>query len=172
MTILKLLSVLRKQNIKLWAEGNQLRYSVPPGSELSADFLAQLTERKAEILAFLDEADKNKKLVPPPIKPAPPSKRNGEMPLSYAQERLWFIDQLQPGSAAYNVAGALWMKGVLKVEQLERAINEIIRRHEVLRTTFTMSGGGRPVQVIHEYQWGDLTMVDLSDLPLGEQSAR
>ena len=129
---------------------------VPLGELFEAPTIAQLSE-KVEALRRAGVG------VEAPVLARAP--RNGEMPLSFAQERLWFIDQLQPGSAAYNVAGALWMKGVLKVEQLERAINEIIRRHEVLRTTFTMSGGGRPVQVIHEYQWGDLTMVDLSDLP-------
>ncbi len=100
---------------------------------------------------------------------APPivrTKREGALPLSYAQERLWFIDQLEPNSAAYNMPGALRIEGRLDVGALERAINEIIRRHESLRTVFQMSQEG-PVQVISDYEGQALPMVDLGGLPAG-----
>ena len=67
--------------------------------------------------------------------------REGELELSFAQQRLWFIDQLEPGSSAYNVPLGVRLRGKLKVEALERAIGEIVRRHEVLRTTFPAVGG-------------------------------
>ena len=89
-------------------------------------------------------------------------------PLSFAQERLWFIDQLQPGSTVYNLPGALRIAGALEMSALELAINEIIRRHEALRTTFQMMGEG-PIQLIVEYEWQVLPMVDLMGLPERER---
>ncbi len=110
-----------------------------------------------------EERRSGKMLTLPPLVKA---QRNGEIPLSYAQERLWFIDQLQPNSTGYNVPGALRIEGELEVGALERAINEIIRRHESLRTIFQMSQEG-PVQVIDDYKWQVLPMVDLGGLPDG-----
>jgi amino acid adenylation domain-containing protein/non-ribosomal peptide synthase protein (TIGR01720 family) len=85
-------------------------------------------------------------LAAPPIEKV---SRESALRLSFAQERLWFLDQLEPGSAFYNVPSGLRIKGPLDAAALERALREIIRRHEVLRTTFT-SFEGRPTQVIHE----------------------
>ena len=68
--------------------------------------------------------------------------REGRLPLSYAQQRLWFLDQLEPGSAAYNMPVGVRLRGELEVEALERALSEIVRRHEVLRTTFCRGGWG------------------------------
>src|SRR5581483_9471138 len=62
--------------------------------------------------------------------------REQELPLSYAQQRLWFIDQLEPGSAAYNIPSAVRLRGRLDEAALRRSLNEIVRRHEVLRTSF------------------------------------
>ncbi len=90
--------------------------------------------------------------------------KRGRVPLSYAQERLWFIDQLQPGSAGYNMPEVMRVTGVLKVDALERAINEIGRRHEMLRTVFKMTEAG-PVQEIREHEWQALPVVDLAVLP-------
>ena len=69
--------------------------------------------------------------------------------LSFAQQRLWFLDQFEPGSSAYNMPFALRLKGVLDVAALERAMTEVIRRHEVLRTRFAVEGG-EPMQVVDE----------------------
>jgi amino acid adenylation domain-containing protein len=77
-----------------------------------------------------------------PILPIP---RDGaELPLSFAQQRLWFLDQLEPDSAAYNIPGALRLKGRLDTSVLERAVTELVRRHEVLRSQF-VPANGRPV---------------------------
>ena len=75
--------------------------------------------------------------------------RDGDLPLSYAQQRLWFIDQLEPGSAAYNIPCAVRLIGPLDAEALGRSLNEIVARHEVLRTSFP-SRDGEPRQKIHE----------------------
>src|SRR5271166_4410362 len=73
--------------------------------------------------------------------------RDGNLPPSYAQQRLWFIDQLEPGSPLYNLASIYRMRGALNVPALQQAINEIVRRHDSLRTTFR-NVDGQPVQVI------------------------
>jgi acyl carrier protein len=86
--------------------------------------------------------------------------RKGELPLSFAQERLWFLDQLEPGGVAYNMPGGIRIKGELDVCALERTVYEIIRRHEVLRTTFGMKDG-EAVQVVHKES---LTKVEVKDL--------
>ncbi|HET6854735.1 MAG TPA: condensation domain-containing protein, partial [Pyrinomonadaceae bacterium] len=88
-------------------------------------------------------------------------------PLSFAQERLWFIDQLEPNSAAYNVPLALRLRGELDVRALERTFIEIVDRHHVLRTTLT-SVNGRPMQVVGETPELFLPLTDLSDTPESE----
>ena len=78
-----------------------------------------------------------------------PVERDGSpLLLSYAQERLWFLDQLDKRSAAYNISGAVQIEGLLDIETLQAAIDALVRRHEILRTTFT-SLEGRAVQEIH-----------------------
>ena len=74
--------------------------------------------------------------------------RRQPLPLSFAQQRLWFLDQLEPGSAFYNVPAAVRLSGRLEVAALERSLSEVVRRHESLRTTFA-EADGQPVQVIH-----------------------
>jgi amino acid adenylation domain-containing protein len=105
--------------------------------------------------------------------PSPPVtlvSRDGNLPLSFAQQRLWFLDQLEPGSAAYNMPLAVRLTGQLEREALERAFAEILRRHEVLRTTFHTTLG-RPVQVINAEQALALPLLDLSQLPADEREA-
>ncbi|HKS08544.1 MAG TPA: amino acid adenylation domain-containing protein [Pyrinomonadaceae bacterium] len=93
------------------------------------------------------------------------------VPLSFAQERLWFLDQLEPGSAAYNMPGAVWLEGELDVVALERSLNEIVRRHEILRTTFCAERG-RAVQVIADSLSLALSLIDVSHFSDGESEAR
>jgi amino acid adenylation domain-containing protein len=88
--------------------------------------------------------------------------RDRELPLSFAQERLWFIDWLAPGSTSYNIASALRLSGRLDLSALERSLNEIARRHEILRTTFPQSDSG-PVQTIWAPRAIELRVLDLSD---------
>src|SRR6185437_9541224 len=63
--------------------------------------------------------------------------RDDALPLSFAQQRLWFLDQLAPGAAAYNLSGRLHLEGRLDTSALEKTLNEIVRRHEALRTIFS-----------------------------------
>src|SRR2546421_524453 len=68
--------------------------------------------------------------------PAPDTTELIVFPMSFAQQRLWFLDQLEPGKSVYNVPEAMHLAGPLDVDALKRSINEIVRRHEALRTTF------------------------------------
>ncbi|HEV3052085.1 MAG TPA: condensation domain-containing protein, partial [Longimicrobium sp.] len=99
-----------------------------------------------------------------------PREGGGPAPLSFAQERLWFIDRLEPGSATYNIPVAQRLGGVLDQAALERALGEIVRRHEALRTTFTEADGS-PVQVIAPFGEFALPVEDLSGLGEADREA-
>ncbi|HZN91762.1 MAG TPA: condensation domain-containing protein, partial [Myxococcales bacterium] len=88
------------------------------------------------------------------------------MPLSFAQQRLWFLDQLEPNNPLYNVPVALRLSGALDVPALEKSLGELIRRHEALRTTFRVERG-QPVQVISPG-----SSVHLQVVPATEEEAR
>jgi len=95
-----------------------------------------------------------------PIPDASPPSSKVEFPLSFPQERLWFLDHLEPGNPVHNLALACRMIGRLDLAALERSVNEIVRRHEILRTTFPYVGG-RPSLVIQEDLFLVLKDVDL-----------
>src|SRR5207302_233762 len=95
----------------------------------------------------------------------------GGLPLSFAQQRLWFIDQLEPDSSLYNMPVVLRMRGPLCVETLVRSFSAITRRHEALRTVFHRGGRG-PLQVILPPSPFALPVVDLSTLPAARREAR
>src|SRR6185369_755917 len=96
--------------------------------------------------------------------PLVPVTREGPLPLSFAQQRLWFIDRFQPGGALYNMPVALRIEGPLSAEVLSRCLGEVTRRHEALRTVFAMQDGA-PVQVVQPAQPFLLPLVDLSRQP-------
>ncbi|HEX8338906.1 MAG TPA: amino acid adenylation domain-containing protein, partial [Pyrinomonadaceae bacterium] len=102
-----------------------------------------------------------------PVLPVP---RHGELPLSFAQQRLWFLDQLQPDSPFYNISGAARLSGELDPSALEKGLNEVVRRHESLRTTFD-SEGGQPHQIISDALHVHVPLLDLSALPEAERDA-
>ena len=97
-----------------------------------------------------------------------PVERDAPLPLSFAQERLWFLDQLVPGHAFYTIPVALRLMGALDQPALHRCFQEVVRRHEALRTTF-VSVGGRPVQVIAPALALTLPVVDLGGVPAPER---
>ncbi len=120
---------------------------------------------KIEQLRLTDQS-----LAAPPIEQ---TDHSSELPLSFAQQRLWFLDQLAPGSANYNIPTVLRLKGQLNVDVLERCVQEILSRHEVLRTTFSEQREG-PVQTVHEEIDFKFPIQDLSHLPAveAEEQAR
>ena len=89
--------------------------------------------------------------------------RGDRLPLSFAQQRLWFLDQLEPGSARYNVAHALQITGCLDAQTLQRSLSEIVKRHESLRTVFTVIDG-QPSQKILPIVTVELPVIDLREI--------
>ncbi|MFN2304953.1 MAG: condensation domain-containing protein, partial [Anaerolineales bacterium] len=155
MTTLEFLSLLRSKKIKLWVEGDKLRYHAPTG-ELTPELLAEMAERKADILEFLRNASND-------TAPILPVLRNQNLPLSFAQERLWFLDQLDVEHTSYNIPFAIRLTGSINVPALEMSISEIIRRHEILRTSYT-TVDGQPVQVINPPDPFKLMSIDLQKI--------
>jgi amino acid adenylation domain-containing protein len=100
----------------------------------------------------------------PPLVQMSPEQRTGPLPLSFAQQRLWFLDQLSPGSAVYILPAALRLEGTLDAAALDAALTEIVRRHEALRTTFERGGDGEPVQRIAPARAVAVPVVDLRGL--------
>lgn len=101
----------------------------------------------------------------PPLVAVP---RREVVPLSFAQQRLWFMEQLRPGNAAYNIPAALRLTGALDVYAFERSLNEIVRRHEVLRTNFR-APKGEPAQFVAAYEPELLVVDNLEVLPETER---
>ncbi len=97
--------------------------------------------------------------------------REESLPLSFAQQRLWFLNQIEPESRAYNMGSALRLRGSLDVEALEKAVGEIVRRHEILRTSFP-AAAGQPRQQIAPFSGFPVPLVDLSGTTDKEQAAR
>jgi amino acid adenylation domain-containing protein len=94
----------------------------------------------------------------------------GPIPQSFSQQRVWFLEQLDPGTALYNVSFAARISGELHVDALRRTLEAVTARHEALRTTFAM-GEGTPVQRVGEATRVDLPAVDLRDRPAAEREA-
>ncbi len=110
---------------------------------------------------------KGEGLSAPPLQPV---SRKAELPLSFSQQRLWFLEQLEPGNPAYTIPAAVRLIGSLNLEALTRSFNELVRRHESLRTAFAVIGE-RPVQVIAPAQVLTVPLVDLRHLPEAEREA-
>jgi amino acid adenylation domain-containing protein len=134
---------------------------VPVRAVFESPSIAQLATR-------LDNARREEQgMLPPAIKPV---QRDGDLPLSFAQERLWILDQMEPNNPLYNIPRALRMKGPLQIIALEKALSEIIRRHESQRTTF-VTKDRHPVQVIAPSLALPLTVHDLSSTPESDRES-
>jgi amino acid adenylation domain-containing protein len=107
------------------------------------------------------------RLLAPPLIAVP---HDGPLPLSFAQQRLWFLDQLEPGSPFYNIPAAVRLRGPLEIKALTEALQEVVRRQASLRTTFA-SLDGQPVQVIDEAATLEFPVIEFSALPEDEREA-
>lgn len=96
--------------------------------------------------------------------------RNQNLPLSFAQQRLWFFDQFELGSPSYNLPRAVRLQGKLNIDALSGSLNEIIRRHEILRTSFTIADG-QPIQIISDSVKLKLPVIDLQNIPHKQREA-
>ncbi|MEH1798872.1 MAG: condensation domain-containing protein [Nostoc sp.] len=157
----ELLLYLDSLNVKFRVDGDRLYCNAPQGV-LSPDLSTQLRERKQEILKHLTSSVDLQPIVPVP--------RNTNLPLSFAQQRLWFLNQLEPNSITYNLPFAVRLTGTLNMPALEQSLNEIVQRHETLRTTFAIVNG-QPIQVITPTLTLKLSVVDLQEYPITKQEA-
>src|SRR5205085_9840472 len=121
----------------------------------------------AELSAAVEAARGEQRPALPPIEPL---SREGALALSFAQERLWFLDQLGGASAAYNSSWGLYLSGPLDVVALERSLREVVRRHEVLRTTFPTVEGVAVQRIAPVLEVG-LPVVELQGLGEEERDA-
>ena len=120
----------------------------------------------AELASHIDALRRqDQQQIAPPISACSASDRSE---LSFAQSRLWFLDQLEPDSSAYNIPMALNLKGKLSLPALEQSLAQIIRRHDALRTVFT-SEAGEPYHLVLAYRFSTLPLVDLSALEPSHQ---
>lgn len=99
-----------------------------------------------------------------PLPALVPISREGPLKLSYAQERIWFLHQLNPDNSAYSIPGAIRLNGQLDWQVLERCYHTLLQRHESLRTTFSIVDG-QPVQIIKPFSKPEIKIIDLRDLP-------
>ena len=167
LTTVELLDLLRSKGVELWADGNRLSYSAPKGA-LTPFLRRELTDRKSEILEVLREANATTNSASSKLQPI---SRDGALPLSFAQERQWLLAQLEPDNPAYVIVRAFRITGSLDTSSLEKSLNEIVRRHGVLRTTCS-NVQGQPIQTLHE--WNDkplMAIVDLRDIGETEKDA-
>ena len=155
---------LRALDVRLVADGERLRVNAPKG-RLSAELRGQIAEKKSAILTLLNGGD------PEPRSSAPSIPRLGDYeraPLSFAQERLWFLEQLAPGSAVFNLCRATRILGPLDLAALQSSVNELVRRHEALRTGF-LAIDVRPFQSVRPFKKLSLKPVDLQPLAKAAQ---
>ncbi|HLW48923.1 MAG TPA: amino acid adenylation domain-containing protein [bacterium] len=144
----EVIAQLVERGARLWGEDGQLRCRAPQGV-LTEELRTELAVHKGEILEWLRRT---------------PSR----IPLSASQEGMWFQEQLQPETSTYNVPCVLSISGPVDRSALERSINEIIRRHDALRTSVAVVDGA-PVQVIAPDLWVSVPLIDLSSLPDAER---
>ncbi|HHJ52330.1 MAG TPA: amino acid adenylation domain-containing protein, partial [Caldithrix abyssi] len=135
---------------------------IPLISVFEAPSVAQL------VTVIEQERLKQKSKHLPPLEPVP---RGEDIPLSFAQQRLWFLDQLAPDNATYNIPTALKVIGAFDLQAFEKTLNFLVRRHETLRTTFG-NKNGQPVQIIKPELTVRPQVVDLSGLAEEEKEAR
>ena len=142
-TLDSLLFELSQKDVHLWLEGDRLRYRAAKDA-ITPELLTEIKNRKAEIVQFLRQATKNSSSQLPPIEKID---RNTYLPLSFAQQRLWYLHQFEPDSSSNNMPVVFSFRGILNVSALEKSLHSVIARHEVLRTIFP-SVNGQPTQVI------------------------
>ncbi len=154
MNLVEFLQELSAKNVELWVDAGKLRYRGPQ-DVLTPTLLTEIKRYKEKIIPLLQKRIETAK-----TNPLYPVARNKHIPLSFAQQSLWFLQQLEVDSGFYNISTAVRFEGRLNVAALEYSLNHIINRHETLRTNFRMVDG-KPFQVIHPTRSLTLTIVDL-----------
>ncbi len=158
--IAELLAELDLRRIRLWTEAGALKFKAPKGA-LTAELRERIRALKQDLIESLETAAESAAEAAAAIPAAP---RDRPLPLSFAQQRLWFVDQLTPGSPAYNVKMGVALLGLLDVAALTGSLKLLAARHETLRTAFPADSQGRPRQLIHAAGPSRLRVVDYSGI--------
>lgn len=156
---------LRELGVELRCDGDRVVCDAPKGV-LTETLRSEIRGRKDAIVKFLNETIEVESTEIPLV----PVLRHSRMPLTRTQERLLFIDQLDPNKSFYNLPGAFRLAGKLDIGALERSLNEIVRRHEILRATYHWEQGV-PVQQINPSFVVNLPIISFVDRPPGEREA-
>jgi thioesterase domain-containing protein len=150
--------------IRLNEEGN-LAVTAPKGA-MTPSIAEQIKNNKSKIVAFLNNGANQ--AAAPAFPPITPIERGEYLPISLAQERLWWAEQLSPGTAVYNLPFAFRLKGPLDVEKLERSLQLVIQRHETLQIQFK-NVNGKPVGQLVQHLPEALPIIPLDTIPEDEQ---
>ena len=135
------------------------------GTDLDARIAGLSPEKRALLARRLGAA--RAEVGEAPASPIPPAPRTAPLPLSFAQQRLWFLEQWEGGGAQYNIGQGWWLQGPLEVTQLRAAVAQLVARHEALRTVF-VSDEGRPRQQVLADLAVEVPLLDLAALPADE----
>ncbi|NEO95934.1 MAG: non-ribosomal peptide synthetase, partial [Moorea sp. SIO3G5] len=166
MNLEQVLSQISSRGIKLSAAGNELKIRAPKGA-LTPDIRETIAQNKAELLDLLQQKSNEQSCNSIPLVPV---QSNGNLPLSFQQERLWSVHQLLPNSAALNVTQVIQLTGVLNIPVLQSSLNEIVNRHEVIRTNFSLVAGSF-VQIVVPNLDVTISVEDYQDLSSTQQAS-
>lgn len=145
---------------------SRIREAFAVDAQLSTLFESPTVAGLAAKIEAIGSAERQ--VTTPPIKRV---SRDSELPLSYSQQRLWFLDQLNPGNTSYNIHKSVRFKGQLDIPVLKQTLTEIVKRHESLRTSFPARNGS-PVQVIAPAQQFELEVVNLEAFAIDEREVQ
>ena len=159
---LDLLLDLQERGVNVRAESGLLKVNAPKGT-LTKELQLTIQARKAEIIELIgrQSAETSVRELSIPVAP-----RGSAIPLSFSQQRLWFLEQLEGVTGSYNRVAAFRIRGELREALLQKSIAAVVARHETLRTTFT-SEGDAPIQVIHDSVDIRVEIDDFREVPDG-----
>ena len=162
MTSVEFLAYLHSLDIQVFVEKGSLRCNAPEGV-LTPQLRAKIADRKSELVALLHQTNAQSNRLQFVKVP-----RERALPLSFAQQRLWFLDRLVPDNPFYNIPFSVRLQGRLDYAALKQAFGAIVHRHEALRTNF-VKVDGQPTQIVAQKVDVSLPVVDLQHLPSTER---
>ncbi|MCY4044353.1 MAG: amino acid adenylation domain-containing protein [Cellvibrionales bacterium] len=133
MALIDLFNTLASKDIQLWLEGDNLQFSAPEGA-MTDSLLAQIKAQKPEIIAFLKQHQN-------PIERLSKAPIAQDYPVSFAQQRFWLLQQLDPDSTAYHIQGNVKISGPLDTQKLAQAFKQLVKKHAILRTAYSQKNG-------------------------------
>ncbi|MCF1496236.1 amino acid adenylation domain-containing protein [Agrobacterium vitis] len=165
-SIERFLAELHRQQISVWADGERLRCS-GPDTALSPDVTAEIRARKSDILNFLQANQEHGIATPRTI----PARYDRSPPLSFAQRRMWFVEQMYPGTLLHHMRFVIEARGPLEPVPLKMAMNKVVSRHAVLRTRIR-DEGGEPRQIVLDETTVTVSNLDMRAAPPSEEGVR